>query len=92
MSTTSISGSLWPSVAEKRTLGWFSVRTDDKEAGAACSPSEIAQLYAALLHILWSRDLISTVTDTAPKGGYYPTLCAMLDTNCREPATYLGNS
>jgi hypothetical protein len=71
ISAKSISGSS-PAVVEKRTFKVLSVRTvDDEEARAACSPSEIAQLYAALLHYVVAGSVLM-VTDTALKGGLLP--------------------
>jgi hypothetical protein len=37
-----------PTVVQNRTFRWLPVRTVDEEVRAACAPSEIVQLYAAL--------------------------------------------
>jgi hypothetical protein len=54
-----------------------------EDVGAGCGPFEIAPHYAASPHcVVAASDLM--VTDTVPKGGYYPILSAMLDTNLGE--------
>jgi uncharacterized protein (DUF169 family) len=54
-----------------------------EEVRAVCSPSQITQLYAALLYFVGGRSDL-TVTDTAPKGGHAPILFGILDMDFQE--------
>jgi hypothetical protein len=66
-------------LAEKRTFSALSVRTVGENLRPACGLSEIAQLYAALPHVVLARH--GHWPEPGPVESRKPVLCGIVQTN-----------